>query len=180
MRKLRQILLFASLGFIVLMMPAFAQQVHLRSIVIGSGGTMASSGTTTLTGTLGQPVIGPVIGSSSTTIWQGFWYLLPENPITAVPGWSVDKSADGVVLYQNVPNPFSSTTELRFKVPARAHVSLKVYDAVGHEVRSLLNEETEAGIVTLQMDAEELESGYYTARLIVGSVTKTIGMVVVR
>jgi hypothetical protein len=172
-------ILFASIGAIAMVMPAFAQQVHLRSFVIGSGGTLASSGSTTLAGTIGQPVIGPVAGSS-TTMWQGFWYLPPENVTNAVPGWGIDKSADGVVLYQNMPNPFSSTTELRFKIPHRARVSLKVYDAVGHEVRSLLDEETEAGIVTLQMDAEELESGYYTARLVVGGVTKTIGMIVVR
>lgn len=170
--------LLGLLGVAFAIAPA-ASQVRLQTVVMAAGGTAASDGSHGLVGTIGQAVIGPVT-SASATAWQGFWYTMPEAPVGAVPGRTFDPMASGIVLYQNVPNPFSTTTELQFQLPKRMNVSLKLYDAVGHEVRTLLEGEKDAGMISLQVGAENLESGYYTARLVAGGVSKTVAMVVVK
>jgi hypothetical protein len=178
MNKPRQSILLALFGVALLAIPT-AAQVRLHSVVVGAGATAATNGTHGLVGTIGQAVIGPSVGTTSTA-WQGFWYTVPEPPSSAVPGRSFDPDAGAVVLHQNVPNPFSTTTALQFQLPKRAHVSLKLYDAIGHEVRTLMEGEQDAGMVSLQISAADLESGYYTARLVTGGVSRTVSMVVVK
>lgn len=178
MNKPRQSILLALMG-VALMAISVSAQVRLQTVVVSAGGTSASDGTHGLVGTIGQAVIGPSTGTNG-TVWQGFWYTIPEPSVGAVPGRTLDPAAAGVVLYQNVPNPFATTTELQFQLPKRTHVSVKLFDAVGHEVRTLLDGEQDAGMVSIQISAADLESGYYTARLIAGGVAKTVSMVVVK
>jgi hypothetical protein len=178
MNKRRQSILLVLMG-VALMAISAGAQVRLQTVVVSAGGTAASDGTHGLVGTIGQAVIGPSTGTSG-TVWQGFWYTIPEPSVGAVPGRTFDPAAAGVVLYQNVPNPFSTTTALQFQLPKRAYVSLKLFDAVGHEVRTLLEGEQDAGMVSIQISGADLESGYYTARLVAGGVAKTVSMVVVK
>jgi photosystem II stability/assembly factor-like uncharacterized protein len=71
-------------------------------------------------------------------------------------------------LSQNYPNPFNPTTTIRFAIPARGVVSLKVYDILGRVVRTLVdNEPLNGGTMTLRFDASGLASGVYLCRLIV-------------
>jgi hypothetical protein len=178
MNKPRQSILLVLIGVALLAIPAGAQ-VRLQSTVVGAGATAATDGTHGLVGTIGQAVIGPATGTTG-TVWQGFWYTVPEAPVSAVPGRQFDPASAGVVLYQNIPNPFSTTTVLQFQLPRRANVSLKLFDAVGHEVRTLLEGEQNAGMISIQISANDLESGYYTARLVADGVAKTVAMVVVK
>ncbi len=177
MSKPRQYLLLTALG-IAMSVPASAQIV-LKSYVIGTGGGAATDGTNIMAGTIGQSIIGPVTNSSN---WagQGFWYTLPKLGTTGVDDYVPGAVASGVALYQNVPNPFSTTTQVRFYLPKSMHVSLKIFDEVGHEVRTLADGMHEAGITTITVSANQLESGYYTARLVANGTAKTIGMVVVQ
>jgi len=65
-------------------------------------------------------------------------------------------------LHQNYPNPFNPTTEITFDIPVSSPVTLKVFNILGQEVRTLLNNETlDAGQHTLQFNASELGSGIY-------------------
>jgi hypothetical protein len=178
MNKPKQSILLALIGVAMLAISAGAQ-VRLQSVVVSAGGTSASDGSHGLVGSIGQAVIGPATGTSG-TVWQGFWYTLPEPSVGAVPGRTFDPASAGVVLYQNVPNPFSTTTTLQFQLPKRGRVSLKLFDAVGHEVRTLLEGEQDAGMISVQVGGADLESGYYTARLVVGGVAKTVSMLVVK
>ncbi len=176
MIKPRQYLLLMALG--IAMSVSASAQIVLKSYVIGTGGGAATDGTNIMAGTIGQSIIGPVTNSSN---WagQGFWYTLPVLGTTGVdyvPG----AVAAGVALYQNVPNPFSTTTQVRFYLPKSMNISFKLFDEVGHEVRTLAEGVHEAGITTLTVSADQLESGYYTARLIANGTAKTIGMVVVQ
>ena len=71
-----------------------------------------------------------------------------------------------IVLMQNYPNPFNPTTAIGFSLLAVGNVSLKVYDVLGREVATLLNnEQIEAGEHEIQFDANGLTSGMYFYRL---------------
>ena len=64
-------------------------------------------------------------------------------------------------LYQNFPNPFNPSTVINYQIAQRGPVALKVYDVLGREVRTLVNEEQPAGSYTVTFDASNLSSGVY-------------------
>ncbi|MFA6995576.1 MAG: T9SS type A sorting domain-containing protein [Patescibacteria group bacterium] len=68
-------------------------------------------------------------------------------------------------LSQNYPNPFNPTTTISFSVPTSGQVSLKIYDLLGREVSTLVNEELSAGVYNTKFDASQLSSGIYVYRL---------------
>lgn len=70
-----------------------------------------------------------------------------------------------VTLLQNYPNPFNPTTAIRFSIPRAGFVSLKVYDVLGREVRTLVNEVRNPGSYEVRFDAAGLPSGVYFYRL---------------
>jgi hypothetical protein len=164
MKHLWEIVTVACAFVAMLFAPALCRaQVGLHSEVLGSGGDPATDGTYLMQGTAGQTIIGPV------------------GDATGVHEEYADNGAGSeVVLYQNVPNPFHSTTELRFHLPASGHVSLKLYDAVGNEARTLLDGDRDAGTIVLTVSAKDLESGQYMARLTAGGTVQTIRMMVVK
>ncbi|MCX7832613.1 MAG: T9SS type A sorting domain-containing protein [Ignavibacteria bacterium] len=68
-------------------------------------------------------------------------------------------------LSQNYPNPFNPTTKISFTIPTSAFVSLKVYDILGKEVATLINEKMNAGNYIYEFNAENLTSGIYFYKL---------------
>lgn len=64
-------------------------------------------------------------------------------------------------LFQNFPNPFNPTTIIRFQIPDAGFVSLKVYDVLGNEVVTLVDEYTASGKYEVEFDGSELTSGVY-------------------
>jgi hypothetical protein len=68
-------------------------------------------------------------------------------------------------LYQNYPNPFNPTTKIKFVIAKSTFVSLKVYDVLGKEDVTLVNEERPAGSYEVEMNAKGLPSGIYFYRL---------------
>ncbi len=68
-------------------------------------------------------------------------------------------------LEQNYPNPFNPSTTINYQLPLSKHVSLIIYDAIGREVATLVNEVKEAGYYSAQFDGSALSSGIYFANL---------------
>ena len=83
-------------------------------------------------------------------------------------------------LEQNYPNPFNPTTRIRFEVPKQGLVRLAVYDALGREVKLLIQEIKSAGVYETDFDAENLPSGVYFYRLNSGNFTETRKMMFVK
>jgi len=83
-------------------------------------------------------------------------------------------------LAQNYPNPFNPTTTIRYTVPKAAFVSLKVYNMLGQEVETLVNQEQTPGSFVVQFDASRLSSGVYLYRLASGTFSDTKKLVLLK
>ena len=68
-------------------------------------------------------------------------------------------------LSQNYPNPFNPSTKINFALPKQGFVSLKIYDVLGREIRTLVNEVKSAGNYTVDFNASEFSSGVYFYRI---------------
>ena len=62
-------------------------------------------------------------------------------------------------ISQNYPNPFNPLTKITYNIPQRSNVSLKIYDVLGKEIATLVNEQKEAGTYSIQFDAAKLSNG---------------------
>jgi hypothetical protein len=83
-------------------------------------------------------------------------------------------------LSQNYPNPFNPTTTIKFELPKSSFVTLSVYDVLGREVSTLVNEWREAGVHEVKFDAAKLASGMYLYRLQAGPFTQTKKLLLLR
>jgi hypothetical protein len=83
-------------------------------------------------------------------------------------------------LNSNYPNPFNPTTSIEFRIVEFGFVSLKVYDVLGKEVATLINEEIAAGRYNVVFDASNLPSGIYFYRLSVNNFSMTRKMVLIK
>lgn len=91
--------------------------------------------------------------------------------ITAVE--DEEKIPKGFSLSQNYPNPFNPTTSIKYTVVSMTHVILTVYDMLGREVSTLVDEEKPAGTYEVQFNASNLPSGVYFYTLQAGTYTQT-------
>jgi beta-N-acetylhexosaminidase len=83
----------------------------------------------------------------------------------------------GFELYQNYPNPFNPNTKILYSLNVKQDVSLKVYDVLGNEIATLVNDNKQAGSYEVEFNASMFSSGIYYYQLRVGSVLITKKMV---
>jgi hypothetical protein len=83
-------------------------------------------------------------------------------------------------LSQNYPNPFNPATAITYSIQSRGVVTLKVYDVLGREVKSLVNERQNAGIHTVNLDGRDLPSGVYFYRIADGGYTSVRKMLLLK
>ena len=83
-------------------------------------------------------------------------------------------------LYQNYPNPFNPSTSIRYRVPSKSHVGLAIYNLVGQQVATLVDEEKQAGSYNVYFYASHLSSGVYVCRLFVGGNVMSSKMILLK
>ena len=83
-------------------------------------------------------------------------------------------------ISQNYPNPFNPSTIIRYDLPKEGMVSIKIYDMLGREVKTLVNEYKRAGSYNIEFNASKLTSGIYFYRLISGKFTQTNKLVLLK
>jgi hypothetical protein len=83
-------------------------------------------------------------------------------------------------LSQNYPNPFNPSTTISFSLPSTSYVSLKVFDALGREVSTLVSQELTAGNHSQQWNPGSLPSGMYFYRLQAGNYSETRKLVLLK
>jgi hypothetical protein len=84
------------------------------------------------------------------------------------------------VLFQNYPNPFNPTTVIHYYLPVASHAVVKVYDVLGREVATLVNEQKLAGSYQVTFDAHLLTSGVYFYSLQAGSFAETKKLILIK
>ncbi len=105
------------------------------------------------------------VDSSSTENLQS----LSLEPITVIKDF---------ILSQNYPNPFNPTTVIEYTIPKDSHVTLKIYDVLGQEVRTLVDQDQQVGRYSVNFNGSSLASGVYFYRLVAGNhvITKKMLM----
>ena len=127
--------------------------------------------------TLGESVIG-VASNSSNQLLSGFWNVYKQNVVTAVED-------DEIVplefrMEQNYPNPFNPSTIIRFSVSEKSNVVLKVYDILGSEVATLVNNDMDIGRYEVEFRADNYSSGIYIYKISAGNFVSTKKMILLR
>ncbi len=84
------------------------------------------------------------------------------------------------VVYQNYPNPFNPSTNIRFALPKESHVKLTVYDVTGREIVTLVNDNLNAGVHTVEWSAKDLASGMYLYRIEAGNFVQVNKMILLK
>jgi hypothetical protein len=97
---------------------------------------------------------------------------------------SVDENSDGIpdqfVLNQNYPNPFNPSTVISFNLADATNVSLKVFNVLGQQVTSLLNQRMTQGLHQVQFNADNLQSGTYYYRIETDNYSETQKMLLIK
>ncbi len=91
-----------------------------------------------------------------------------------------DQLPDGYALEQNFPNPFNPSTTIQYNIPQTEKVVLKIYNILGQEVKTLVNEEQMPGTYQAIFDASHLASGVYFYRLTAGDYTEVKKMMFIK
>jgi len=97
---------------------------------------------------------------------------------------SVDDREDNIPheykVEQNYPNPFNPSTTIRYSIPKEGLVTLKIYNTLGEEIQTLVNEIKQTGNYDITFDAENLSSGVYLYRLSAGNFTENKKMILLK
>ncbi len=144
-----------------------AQNTSIRWWAIDAGARIAGAGNTRMGSVVGQPFLGTIRDARS-FIFSGFLggSVLFSSPVNAVGGSGSDLPVTPALL-QNYPNPFNPSTTIVFQVSGNGvrKVDIVLYDILGREVRSLVNDQRPAGTYKVVVDAANLASGVYLYRL---------------
>ncbi len=132
----------------------FAQD-KIPSSVLGNGAAAASGANNKIVGTLGQAAIGHR---------AGFWYSTIDL-VTSVEQIEDELLPTEFRLDQNYPNPFNPSTTIRFALPKTSNVTIKIYDVLGRQVATLVDEKYQPGVYKIIFEAGELASGLYIYRI---------------
>jgi hypothetical protein len=96
---------------------------------------------------------------------RGRIFGFDDNTLSAQPGQSTPEKIE---LFQNYPNPFNPSTTIRYALPVRSHVILTIFNTLGQQVATLVNESQDAGYHDVRFDGGGLASGVYFYRMIAG------------
>jgi len=106
--------------------------------------------------------------------------ILPPIPPIVSVGSETASVPNSYVLFQNYPNPFNPSTTIRFSIINPDVVKIKIYDVLGREVKTLVNEFKQAGTYEIQFNASSLASGIYLYRIESGNFVQTKKMILLK
>ncbi len=146
-------------------------------ITITSGSSGTNNGTINLSyqANTGSYRVGTITVTSNGAIGDPQTVEIRQSPITDVEDVNVIPTR--FMLNQNYPNPFNPSTRIQFGIPKERFVLLKVYDVLGNEVESLINQDLPTGTYSVNFDASKLNNGIYFYRLQAGQFSQTKKMI---
>jgi hypothetical protein len=108
-------------------------------------------------------------------------YRRSLSQVTSIDEKLTGSFPESFVLEQNYPNPFNPSTKIRYSIPnvgsGLAQTVLKVYDVLGNEIATLVDEYREAGSYEVEFDASNISTGVYFYKLQSGSFVETKKMI---
>ena len=122
-----------------------------------------------------------VVGANGYTMLENYLNGLVGNDPSTTTAVASDRSVPSrFAVGQNFPNPFNPTTAISYRLSAISFVTLKVYDLLGREVATLVNDRLEAGSYQTTFDASHLSSGVYLYQLRAGESVQTRKMMLMK
>jgi len=106
---------------------------------------------------------------------KSFWFQYPLSSID-----NFEEQTDKFILYNAYPNPFNPNTKIKYSIQNSDMVQIKVYDIMGVEIETLLNEYKQTGTYEVEFDAGNLTSGVYFYRMTSGNYSETKKMILLR
>jgi hypothetical protein len=179
MQKQKIFIFITSVFILTIFISPLKAQFKLERSVFGSGGGMNTSDNNSLIGTFGQTFIG-VSENTVDEVYSGFWYI-NQTLVGISDEQLIPKNFE---LYPNYPNPFNPSTKIKYSVPVGANghtpLQLKVYDILGREIATLVNEKKAPGNYEVNFNAKNLPSGVYLYRIQAGSFKEVRKMILLK
>jgi len=166
----------------VLIQQAFAQSssnYKIKKTVINQGGAASQSANYKVADAVGQS--SPVDESNSThyIIYSGFL----GGGIVIITALDELDNANMPLefkLYQNYPNPFNPSTKIKFALPKVETVTIEIYNIIGQNVKTLVNQSFPAGYHEVEFNGQNLSSGIYLYRIEAGKDQEVKKMVLIK
>jgi hypothetical protein len=159
---------------------ARSQQAVLLTSTFDVGAVSAKGSGNALRGSIGEPVSGLVTRGGGVVNQSGIFSFLAMGGYVTSAGVEERPVPLVFFLWQNYPNPFNPSTTIRFDLPHASKVTLKVYNVLGQEVTTLVEEEKPAGTYDVQFSAQNLASGMYVYRIHAGQFVQTRKLLLLR
>jgi len=165
------------MALLVLLLAVNFSSAQTITGVFSAVGDKSTNSTQHLSFTIGESLIG-FSNNSSTNSYSGFWYTYIESITT-----NVEDQLTVPIEYrleQNYPNPFNPSTTISWQSPVSSWQSIKVFDVLGNEVATIVDEYREAGRHRITFDASQLSSGVYFYKIQAGRFTSTKKMLLIK
>ena len=115
--------------------------------------------------------------------YDSFWvnYGKQTYRYKAITGIELERDKNiSYSLSNNYPNPFNPSTKINYSIKNQSYVTLKVFDVLGREVKTLVNKEQSQGNYSIDFDAANLTSGVYFYRIQAGEFVDTKKMILMK
>lgn len=119
-----------------------------------------------------------VQSTSSKTVYQSETISYDDLTVTGVEDQRV--VPDNFILFQNYPNPFNPSTKIKFQIAKDGFTSIKIFNVLGNEVKTLVNNNLSAGSYEFDFNAADLSSGTYFYTLTSGDYKQTKKMILIK
>ena len=175
--------------------PDFVHDWVVRDMINGARGDTLSSGTWNQNQTITKSVTDTLASTWVPDNCKLIFFVYKDNGtiitsevqqsiqqlVTAPLGVSKNKEIpEKYSLAQNFPNPFNPATNIHYSIPKAGNVSLKIYDAIGNEVSTVINGFVNAGVYNAEIDASGWSSGVYFYTLKTNEFQQTKKMVLLK
>ena len=161
----------------ILSVPSFAQNSQVSWSSFNGGFGVSSSENSIVTSSAGFSFSGET-KNGSTDIISGF--LADYNLIITDVKDKESLIPEVYRLNQNYPNPFNPSTKIKFSIPELSYVTIKIFDILGNEIETLINNEKPSGSYELTWNAGNLPSGIYFYQLKAGEFVETKKMILLK
>ena len=111
------------------------------------------------------------------------WVYWTDSMRVTIPAVGINDQANQLLTFkleQNYPNPFNPTTNFQYSIASRQFVNLKIFNVLGQEIETLVNEEKPAGNYEVEFNAANLPSGVYFYRIQAGSFNQVRKMLLIK